>query len=112
MRVKTGKVRRQRHKKVLDATKGFRMTKGKLYKVSHEAYMHAGQYSYNDRKKRANNVAKLWIHRINAGAKLNGTQYSRLMSGLKEAKVELNKKMLADIALNHPEVFTKVVEAV
>lgn len=112
MRVTTGTVRRKRHKKILKATKGYRMTKGKLYRVSHEAYMHAGQYSYNDRKKRAGQMRRLWTQRINAAAQLNGMKYSRFMNSLKKANVELNKKSLADIALNHPEVFTMVVEAV
>lgn len=112
MRVKTGKVRRRRHKKVLKATKGYRMTKGKLYRVSHEAYLHAGQYSYNHRRRRHSQMRQLWIKRINAAAQANGLKYSVLTDKLKKAKVELDKKSLAEIALNHPEVFTKVVEAV
>ncbi|HCC67726.1 TPA: 50S ribosomal protein L20, partial [Patescibacteria group bacterium] len=71
MRVKTGKVTKRRHKKILKATKGYRMTKNNLYKVAHEAYMHAGQYSYNDRKKRAGDMRKLWITKINAACKTN-----------------------------------------
>ena len=87
------------------------MSKGTLYKVSHEAYMHAGQYSYNDRRKRYANMRELWIDRVTAAAKLNGTSFSRLMGGLKKAGILLDRKSLADIALNHPGVFTKVVEA-
>ena len=88
------------------------MTKGKLYKVSHEAYMHAGQYSYEHRRKRMTQVRQLWIKRINAAATINGMKYSTLLSGLKKAGIALDKKILSDIALNHPAVFTKVVEAV
>lgn len=112
MRVKTGTARRKRHKKILKATKGYRMTKGKLYRVSHEAYLHAGQYSYNHRRRRHSQMRQLWIKRINAAAQANGLKYSRLMDKLTKAGVELDKKSLAEIALNHPAVFTKVVEAV
>ncbi|GAB4157772.1 MAG: 50S ribosomal protein L20 [Candidatus Dojkabacteria bacterium] len=111
MRVATGFTRRRRHKKVLKLTKGFRMTKGRLYKVSHEAAMHAGQYSYNHRQRRPSELRKIWNLRISAGAKANGTSYSVLTGKLKKADVQLDRKMLADIALNHPGVFTKVVEA-
>jgi len=112
MRVKTGITRRKRHKKILKATKGYRMTKGKLYKVSHEAYMHAGQYSYNHRHRRHSQMRQLWIKRINAAAGLNGMKYNEFVSKVTKAGIELNKKSLAEIALNHPQVFTKVAEAV
>ena len=108
MRVKTGKVTRRRHKKILKANKGYRMTKSKLYKVAKEAFMHAGQYAYNDRQKRAGTFRRLWISRINAGAQANGKKYNVFMSDLREANVELNRKMLADLALNNPEVFTQI----
>ena len=111
MRVKGGIVRKRRHNKVLAQTKGYRMTKSKLYKVSHEALMHAGQYSYNDRKKRAGDFRKLWITRINAACKNNGTQYKDLISGLKKKKSELNRKVLSDIAINNPEVFSFIVKS-
>ncbi|HRX43901.1 MAG TPA: 50S ribosomal protein L20, partial [Candidatus Dojkabacteria bacterium] len=89
----------------------YRMTKSKLYKVSHEALMHAGQYSYNDRKKRAGDFRKLWITRINAACKNNGIQYKDLISGLKKKKSELNRKVLSDIAINNPEVFSFIVKS-
>ncbi len=111
MRVKGGTVRKRRHNKVLAQTKGYRMTKSKLYKVSHEALMHAGQYSYNDRKKRAGDFRKLWITRINAACKNNGIQYKDLISGLKKKKSELNRKVLSDIAINNPEVFSFIVKS-
>ena len=71
MRVKGGITRRRRHKKILKSTKGYRLTKKNLYKVAHEAYLHAGQYAYNDRQKRAGEMRKLWISKINAGCKIN-----------------------------------------
>lgn len=112
MRIKNGKSTRRRHKKVLEATKGFRMTKNRLYKVAHEAYMHAGMYSYNDRKKRAGDMRELWILRTSAAAKLNGMSYSSFIGALKKANVELDRKSLADIAFNNPEVFTQIVKSI
>ncbi|MCD4811675.1 50S ribosomal protein L20 [bacterium] len=111
MRVKTGKVTKRRHKKVLKATKGYRMTKSKLYKVAHEAYMHAGQYSYNDRKKRAGDMRRLWITKINAACKNNDMKYSHFINKLSLKKIELNRKVLADIAMNNPEIFTFIVKS-
>ena len=111
MRVKGGTVRRRRHKKVLKANKGYRMTKSKLYKVGHEAYLHAGQYAYAHRQRRKSQIRTIWIDRISAAAKNNGTQYSRLMKSLKDANVQLNKKMLSDIAYNDPVAFSKLVQS-
>ena len=111
MRVKAGKTRRRRHKKVLKANKGYRMSKSKLYKVAHEAYMHAGQYSYHDRKKRTGQMRRIWIDRISAAAKANGMKYSELMHKLAEAKVEINRKMLSEIAVNKPEVFSNLIKS-
>lgn len=111
MRVKTGYTRRRRHKKVLSANKGYRMSKSKLYRVSHEAYMHAGQYSYNDRKKRAGQMRRLWIDRINAAARNNGTTYRELIHKMKQSNVEINRKMLAEIAVANPEVFSDLVKS-
>jgi len=111
MRVKTGKVTKRRHKKILKATKGYRMTKSKLYKVAHEAYMHAGQYSYNDRKKRAGDMRRLWITKINAACKNNDMKYSHFINKLSSKNIELNRKVLADIAMNNPEVFTFILKS-
>lgn len=111
MRVKGGTVRKRRHNKVLAQTKGYRMTKSKLYKVSHEALMHAGQYAYNDRRKRAGQFRTLWISRLNAACKNNSIQYKDFIFGLKKKKSELNRKVLADIALNNPEVFSFLVKS-
>lgn len=111
MRVKGGIVRKRRHNKILAKTSGYRMTKSKLYKVAHEAYMHAGQYSYNDRRKRAGQFRSLWISRLNAACKSNDIQYKDLISGLKKVNSELNRKVLADIAMNNPEVFSFIVKS-
>lgn len=111
MRVKGGTVRKRRHNKILAKTKGYRMSKSKLYKVAHEAYLHAGQYSYNDRRKRSGEFRKLWIQRINAACKMNDIQYKDFISGLKKKGSELNRKVLSDIALNEPEVFTFLVKS-
>jgi large subunit ribosomal protein L20 len=112
MRVKGGIVRKRRHNKILAKTSGYRMTKSKLYKVAHEAYMHAGQYSYNDRRKRAGQFRSLWITRLNAACKANDIQYKDLINGLKKSNSELNRKVLADIAVNNPNVFSFIVKSI
>jgi len=111
MRVKGGIVRKRRHNKILAKTSGYRMTKSKLYKVAHEAYMHAGQYSYNDRRKRAGQFRSLWISRLNAACKANGILYKDLINGLNKKDIELNRKVLADIAVNNPNVFSFIVKS-
>lgn len=111
MRVKTGKVTRRRHKKILDATKGYRMTKNNLYKVAHEAYMHAGQYAYDHRQKRGSQFRTIWIAKVNAACKNNGLQYNEFMNKLKVKNIKLNRKVLADIAVDNPEVFTFLVQS-
>lgn len=111
MRVKGGIVRKRRHKKVLSATKGYRMTKNNLYKVAHEAYMHAGQYAYNHRQRRGSEFRKLWIQKINAACKNNDIQYNIFMNGLKKKDIQLNRKVLADIAMNDPKTFSFIVKS-
>lgn len=113
-RVKAGPQRRRRHKKVLKLTKGYRMTKNRLYKVAHEALLHAGDYAYIGRKLRKRDFRKLWISRISAGletvdSKLN---YSRFIHALKENRVDLNRKMLAQLAATDLEAFEQVVKEV
>jgi len=110
MRVKTGTTRRKRHKKVLKRTKGFRMTKGRLYKVSKEADLHAGQYAYAGRKLRKRDMRRLWITRINAALSPYEISYSKFISGLKKAKIELNRKILADLAISDPDTFKAIIE--
>lgn len=111
MRTKTGKTTKRRHKKILKATKGYRMTKNNLYKVAHEAYMHAGQYSYNDRRKRPANMRRVWITKINAACKNNGIKYSDFIKQLSDQKILINRKVLADLAMNEPETFSFLVKS-
>jgi large subunit ribosomal protein L20 len=112
MRVKTGTTRRARHKKVLKSTAGYRMTKNRLYRVAHEAMMHAGQYAYIGRKRRKRDFRQMWITRITAGLRaMNSTlNYSRLIPQLTKANIQLNRKMLSELAARDFETFTKVVE--
>ncbi|MBU1126988.1 50S ribosomal protein L20 [Patescibacteria group bacterium] len=110
MRVKTGTTRKARHKSVLKRTKGFRMTKGRLYKVSKEADLHAGQYAFAGRRLRKRDLRKLWIIQINAGLKPFKLSYSKFASALKKTKIELNRKMLSEIAKEDSNTFTKIVE--
>jgi large subunit ribosomal protein L20 len=104
-RVKGGTVTRRRRKKILKLAKGYFGSKRALYRTAHEQVMHSLAYAYRDRKQRKREFRKLWITRINAAAKLNGMKYSKLIHGLILANVEVNRKMLADIAVNQPEDF-------
>ena len=108
-RVKGGYVTRRRRKKVLKANKGYYGSRKLLWKKSHEAWMHAGQYAFRDRRNRKRVLRRLWIARINAGARLSGLSYSRLIAGLKKANVRLDRKMLADLAVRDAAAFAKVV---
>jgi large subunit ribosomal protein L20 len=110
-RVKTGIVRRRRHKKILKLTKGQFGTRSKLYRRANEAMLKSLWYSYRDRRTRRRDLRRLWISRINAAARLNGTTYSRLIHALKKSDISLNRKMLADLAVRDPDVFTAVVES-
>ena len=109
-RVKTGTKRRRRHKKSLKMAKGNYGKRGKLYRRANEAMLKSLWYEYRDRRTRKRDLRRLWITRINAAARINGLTYSRLIYGLKEAKINLNRKMLADLAVRHPEAFAQVVE--
>lgn len=112
MRVKTGTVRRKRHKKVLKQVKGHRMTRSRLFKVAHQALLRAGRYAYIGRKLRKRDFRKLWIQRINAGARQHDLSYSQFIHLLKENKINLNRKMLAELAVSDPETFQAVVDKV
>jgi large subunit ribosomal protein L20 len=112
MRVKTGYTRKRRHKKVLKRTKGMRMTKGRLYKVSKEADLHAGQYAFIGRKRRKRDLRRLWITRINAGLTPHSLSYSKFINGLKKAKIELNRKILANLVVTDPATFKVIVKKV
>lgn len=114
MRVKTGVKRRRRHKKILKATKGYWGSKNRLYKSAHEAYLHAGEYAFAGRKLRKRDMRKLWILRINAGLKniKNPLSYSKFINLLTKSKVGLNRKMLAELAVNDPKTFEQVIKKV
>ena len=109
-RVKTGTTRRKRHKKVLRLMKGQFGTRHRLFRRANEAMLKSLWYSYRDRRNRKRDLRRLWIARINAAARQNGTTYSRLIHALKQAGISLNRKMLADLAVNDPLAFAAVVE--
>ena len=109
-RVKRGVTARARHKKVLALAKGFRGRRGNVFRIAKQAVMKAGQYAYRDRRNRKRAFRALWIARINAGARANGLSYSRLIAGLKKANVEIDRKVLADLAMNEQQAFAAVVE--
>ncbi|MFL5760401.1 MAG: 50S ribosomal protein L20 [Thermomicrobiales bacterium] len=109
-RVKRGVAAHRRHRKVLAQVKGHRATNNRLYKRAHESLMHALAYSYRDRKARKRDFRRLWIIRINAAARTNGLPYSRFIQGLKAAGVEVDRKMLADLAVRDQAAFTAVAE--
>jgi large subunit ribosomal protein L20 len=110
-RTKTGTVRRASHKKVLKLTKGFRMTRNRLYKVAHEALLHAGQYAFDGRKKRKGQFRTTWITRINAALKTYGSslRYSEFINSLKTKNVTINRKMMSELAIKLPESFKSLV---
>ncbi len=109
-RVKNGAVTKARHKKVLKQAKGYFGSKHRLYKTAKEQLMHSGQYAFRDRKQRKREFRKLWITRINAACRQNDISYSRFIEGLTKAGVEVNRKMLSEIAINDPKAFTKLVQ--
>jgi len=108
-RVKGGPQGHLRHKKILKITKGQRGSKHLLFKRANEAMLKSLWYATRDRRVRKRDLRKLWIARINAAARLNGTTYSKLVAALKKANIELNRKMLADIAVREPQTFAAVV---
>ena len=109
-RVKRGVVARRRHKKILNQAKGYYGARSRVYRVAKQAVIKAGQYAYRDRRNRKRAFRALWIARINAGARANGLSYSRLLAGLKKANVEIDRKVLADLAMNEQQAFAAVVE--
>jgi len=109
-RVKTGPYRRQHHKKVLKMMKGQFGTRHRLFKRANEAMLKSLWYSYRDRRTRRRELRRLWIARINAAARINGTTYSRLIHAMKSAKILVNRKMLADLAVREPKVFAAIVQ--
>jgi large subunit ribosomal protein L20 len=109
-RVKRGVVARARHKKVLKKAKGYYGARSKVYRVAKQAVIKAGQYAYRDRRARKRVFRALWITRINAAARINGLSYSRFMNGLSKAGVEVDRKMLADLAVHDAAAFTALAE--
>jgi len=110
MRVKRGKAAHKRHKKYMKMAKGYRGGRSKLYRTARETVERALSYSYRDRKARKREFRKLWIMRINAGAREHGLSYSRFMRGLSLAGIELNRKVLADMAVSEKDAFAKLAE--
>jgi large subunit ribosomal protein L20 len=108
-RVKTGTQRRQHHKKILKLTKGQFGTRHRLFRRANEAMLKSLWYAYRDRRQRRRDLRRLWIARINAASRLNGLSYSRLIHGMKENQISLNRKILADMAVRDPQAFAAVV---
>lgn len=109
-RVKKGNVSQKRHKKVLKLAKGFRGGHSKIYRTANQQVMKALRHAYRDRRRRKRDFRRLWISRINAAARQNGMSYSQLTGQLRKADIQLNRKMLANLAMLDPEAFSKVVE--
>ena len=107
-RVKSGKVTKRRHKKILKLAKGYRGGRSKLYRTAADAVDKALMYAYRDRRVRKREFRRLWIIRINAAARMNGMSYSRFIRGLKLAEVELDRKVLAELAISDPSGFTSI----
>ena len=110
MRVKGGTVTRARRKRIMKLAKGYTGSKHRLFKTAKDQVMKSGLYAFRDRKANKRNFRELWIARINAGARQNGISYSKLMHGLKLANIDINRKMLADLAVNDAEAFKAVVD--
>lgn len=111
-RVKGAMHTRKRRKKILKLAKGYRGAKSKLYKTANQAVMKSLVYAYRDRKQKKREFRQLWIARINAATRMNGMSYSQFMNGLKKNGIEINRKMLSEIAVSDPEAFAKLVEKV
>ena len=109
-RVKRGVTARARHKKVIALATGYRGRRKHVYRIAKQAVMKAGQYAYRDRRQRKRQFRQLWIARINAGARQNGLSYSKFMNGLKRAAIELDRKVLADLAVFDKPAFAQLVE--
>jgi large subunit ribosomal protein L20 len=110
MRVKRGNVARKRHKKILKMAKGFRGSHSRLFRMANQQVMKALRNAYRDRRKKKRDFRRLWITRINAAARINGISYSQLIGKLKKANIDINRKMLAQLAVIDPAGFAKVVE--
>jgi len=109
-RVKKGLTKHRRHKKLLAMTKGHRATRHSLYKRAHESMLHSLSYAYSHRRERKGDMRRLWISRINAASRAHGVTYSQLLNGLKKASIEVNRKMLADMAVREPDAFAQLAK--
>jgi large subunit ribosomal protein L20 len=109
-RVKRGVVARRRHKKILKQAKGYYGARSRVFRVAKQAVIKAGQYAYRDRRQRKRQFRALWITRINAASRANGLNYSRLIAGLRKAEIELDRKVLADLAVHDKDAFSAIVE--
>ena len=109
-RVKRGVIAKARHKKILQQAKGYYGARSRTYKVAKQAVIKAGQYAYRDRRQRKRQFRALWITQINAAARLNGLSYSRLVDGLKRADIDVDRKVLADIAVHDAEAFSAIAD--
>ncbi len=109
-RAKTGTVRRAKHKKILKRAKGFWGLRSKSFKIANQTLLNAADYAYRDRRDKKGDIRRLWIARVNAAARLEGLSYSRFMGGLRSAGVEINRKMLADLAVREPDAFRRLVD--
>jgi len=110
MRVKTGAVRRKKHQKTIKQAKGYRMTRSRLFKPAHETVMHAGQYAFVGRRIKKRDMRQLWIQRINAAVREYGLTYSQFINLLQKAKIDLDRKTLAHLAVTEPEKFKQLIE--
>lgn len=108
-RVKGGTISRARHKKVMKKAKGYFGSKHRLYRTAHEQVMHSGKYAFRDRRQKKRDFRKLWITRINAACRQNDISYSKFINGLNKAGIEINRKMLSEIAIDNAEAFTQLV---
>ncbi|MBC8387147.1 MAG: 50S ribosomal protein L20 [Actinobacteria bacterium] len=109
-RVKRGQVKRRKHKKVLKEARGYYGSKSRSYKIAKEQLLKSMSYAYRDRKNNKRNFRRLWITRINAAARINGISYNEFINGLKKASVEINRKMLSELAVSDPDAFQKLIE--
>jgi large subunit ribosomal protein L20 len=109
-RVKRSVAGRKKRREVLKKAKGYYSSRGKHYRAAHEQMLHSGTYAFRDRRAKKGDFRRLWIMRINAAARENGLSYSRLMAGLRLAEVEIDRKMLAELAVNEPQAFAAVAE--
>lgn len=112
MRVKRGVTSHAKHKKIFLANKGYRMTKRRLIRVAKEAFLHAGEYAFAGRKNRKRDFRRLWITRISESVKQNDLSYSVFMNKLKSSNIELDRKILSDLILEHPDAFAAVIDKV